>query len=386
MALSPTHSQALRSQVEAIGVSNNLTYNLMETLQRAVDNLTATLENDPTPFQEQRARELKAQAHYAIQNLERDYLSQINGTRIVVIQENYRALSTALAREAGTAIGPSNSIPFEQVLRVLDKPIGGQHLDKWVHDLGSITEKRIRGAIAQGVAEGLPNEKIARTLREAAGLTRKEATTVTRTTIMDATSKAREQVYRENRNLIKGYQYLATLDSRTCPVCAPWDGVVTELQSDLPKLPAHPSCRCVHIPLTRFSEPTPRPKVTDETAHKVHHRDGSTSTKYIDKVSERTTQNYGQFFREQPAEWQRTVLGPARYELWKSGTPLEGFAKDGHVLSLSQLKASSRTQGRGPIPNETRIISTAKAPILRTSPFKVPDKGRAIRVGQYGGA
>jgi hypothetical protein len=56
-------------------------------------------------------------------------------------------------------------------------------------------------------------------------------------------------------------------------------------------------------------------------------------------VSEKVT--FSDWLREQSVERQKDVLGPMRYKLYKQGTNIKDFVKDGRVLTLKELKEVS---------------------------------------------
>lgn len=118
---------------------------------------------------------------------------------------------------------------------------------------------------------------------------------------------------------------MATLDGRTCLICGADDGKLFSKDDTKPSLPRHVSCRCLYVPTFEDSPPMPRP-ATKHSSRKVHHRDGSTSTKLKVASSELTTENYNQWLQRQLKEdpaFVKRILGKTRFEL---------FAKGGLVL------------------------------------------------------
>jgi SPP1 gp7 family putative phage head morphogenesis protein len=69
-----------------------------------------------------------------------------------------------------------------------------------------------------------------------------------RTAIQDYNRQVKEQVWSANRDAFARlglkYEWVAALDSRTCPTCAPLDGDVRDAKGDFPKTPVHVNCRC----------------------------------------------------------------------------------------------------------------------------------------------
>lgn len=72
------------------------------------------------------------------------------------------------------------------------------------------------------------------------------ARTIARTAIQDMNRQVHEQVW--DANEIDGsewaYEWVAALDPRVCPICAPMDGKIRKERDDFPEWPAHFNCRC----------------------------------------------------------------------------------------------------------------------------------------------
>ena len=122
------------------------------------------------------------------------------------------------------------------------------------------------------------------------------------------------------------WPHVATLDRRTCPVCSLDDGKVFKLGEPKPVLPRHWSCRCCYVPVPKDSDLIPdvegsRPAVK-HSAGTVHHRDGSTSTKFTVEAVEHARENYQGWLkrmaREDPA-FVESVLGKRKADLFRAG-------------------------------------------------------------------
>lgn len=75
---------------------------------------------------------------------------------------------------------------------------------------------------------------------------RAEAKAIARTAIQDANRQIHNEVYRANADQLSDLQWewVAVLDSRTCPTCAPLDGKRWPKRSEAPEWPVHVNCRC----------------------------------------------------------------------------------------------------------------------------------------------
>lgn len=114
--------------------------------------------------------------------------------------------------------------------------------------------RRIRGTKAAGFSDGLMQ------------LTRSQAETLVRTSALAVANTARLEAIMQNSDLVKGVQWVSTLDSRTTEICIALDGLQWKLPSDgdpenyggykpighdkrFPGPTAHWNCRSTQIPI-----------------------------------------------------------------------------------------------------------------------------------------
>ena len=81
---------------------------------------------------------------------------------------------------------------------------------------------------------------------------------IARTELLRAANLGALAIYKANRDVLKGWEWLTSVDDRVCIICAPLDGVVFTFddepsdssvspQGSVPP-PAHPQCRCTVVP------------------------------------------------------------------------------------------------------------------------------------------
>lgn len=108
------------------------------------------------------------------------------------------------------------------------QPFRGKLLKDWYRSLSASTKTQVSNAINTGIADGSSIPDIVRSLKgtRAAGFgdgilaqSRREVTTVVRTAVTHVTARAREMVYEQNDDVVKGVQWVSTLDQRTTEVC-----------------------------------------------------------------------------------------------------------------------------------------------------------------------
>jgi hypothetical protein len=168
-------------------------------------------------------------------------------------------------------VGFSLTSPAPSLLKaVLDLPtsIGGSTLEDLFDALAINSRKAAYSAISDGMLSGDTVEQMTRRLRgdvvkratwktidgkrtyvpgqyEGGALedvSTRQARTLARTAVMHVGNQARETFYKENEDIIKGYQRVETLDGDTCLVCGADDGHVYGLDEPRPELPIHPDC------------------------------------------------------------------------------------------------------------------------------------------------
>lgn len=147
------------------------------------------------------------------------------------------------------------------------------------------------------------------------------------------------------------WRYVATLDGRTCLACGADDGKLFKRNEPRPSLPRHINCRCVYVPVTptwkqlgadvdEFVD-DPARAATKESGRVVHHRDGSTSTKFTVESVEHTTESYAEWIQRQvraDPDFARQVLGKTRFELLRQGKiTMDRMVVDGRIKTLAEL-------------------------------------------------
>ena len=122
----------------------------------------------------------------------------------------------------------------------------------------------INKTVQRGIFEALPTNDIAKQIIQEAGLggiggTRiagntqagkiyRQAQTLARTAIAEQNHQINEQVWDANKEAMEAagveYEWVAALDSKTCPTCAPLDGQTYKSREAAPPWPIHMNCRC----------------------------------------------------------------------------------------------------------------------------------------------
>jgi SPP1 gp7 family putative phage head morphogenesis protein len=218
---------------------------------------------------------------------------------------------------------------------VRSQPFEGEILRRHFANVGERLVQTAMRQIRMGLIEGETTEQIVRRVRGtgpafrggAFGVTVRQTATVVRTAITHTANLSRESLYAANRELIGRVQWVATLDSATCPECAGLDGQVFQIGVGI-RPPAHHQCRCTTIPVVKsFRELGIRlPELGPGVRSSL---DGSIPGNIT----------YARWLRGQSLAVQNEVLGVRRARLWRANKiPLSGFTgSNGRLLTLDEL-------------------------------------------------
>ncbi|WP_029458221.1 minor capsid protein [Solidesulfovibrio alcoholivorans] len=163
------------------------------------------------------------------------------------ITETVGALSVAgLARGVNNvALSPAQLRTFFQ-----ETPMGGRLIQEWVdRSFAYSVQGQIRQAINVGVLRGEGYPGLVRRVEDGFGMARQDAVTLCRTFVSSANNQARDMVYRQNADVVRGWKWMTAGDNRVCPICLALHGREFKL-GEGPDTPIHPRCRCIRLPKT----------------------------------------------------------------------------------------------------------------------------------------
>lgn len=150
--------------------------------------------------------------------------------------------------------------------------------------------RALRGSKAQNYKDGIT------------ALKRRQAEAVVRTSLQSVSAEARFMTWAANSDVINGYEWIATLDSRTTQQCRSLDGEVFPLGKG-PRPPIHVNCRSTTVP------------------------DFDDGLDFLDKGATRSSvngpvdagQSYYEWLQKQPKAFQNEALGAERAKLFRDG-------------------------------------------------------------------
>jgi SPP1 gp7 family putative phage head morphogenesis protein len=244
-----------------------------------------------------------------------------------------KALVAAIGADLGT------KLPAPALLRAIveEAPLEGRLLSAWTEGMAEGRIDRIGQAVRLGMVQGKGTDAIVRRIRGSKAsafsdgvlqISRRSAQSIVRTSINHVSNVAAQHTWRANDHVVKAWQFLGTLDSRTTISCAALNGQSFPI-GEGPIPPRHIRCRSISIAVTKSF----RELGLDYDELPPSKRAGMDG-----QVAGDTT--FAQWLRDKGTATQEEVLGKTRAELFRSGKlKLEDFITgDGTVLTLQQLK------------------------------------------------
>ena len=236
---------------------------------------------------------------------------------------------------------------------IIDTKLGGKVMQEWVDSVYSFNiQEQIKQELFTGALKGESYPELVDRIRQGFGIAEKDAIDLARGYIQSANVGAQEIVANENKDIVEGLKWVATLETSfkksgrgTCIVCASLDGSVYKLNEPHPEIPKHFRCRCVWayvtIPWRKlgidipemeqvFRPYTIRPEINIGTGRKG---------KILDHGFHQGS--YSSWLAEQSDRFQKNVLGPRRFELYDAKLlGLKDFVnqKTGKLINIKNLK------------------------------------------------
>jgi len=266
---------------------------------------------------------------------------ELHGT----LQEEMLDFAEHSAEFAGSALASQLPVKWspvslskEQLLAIVDDTpiaIGPEKrllLEEIFQSMAAHKEEAIRGALRLGMVQGETVPEMIQRLRGTRaeqyrdGLlegSRRSMSGIVRSVIQATNNNAVQAVYDKNSEVLNGWVYVATLDSRTCSVCFSKSGKQFDLgEGPLPIL--HVNCRCFQAPAIKSWEEPEFGKF--QRASKGGPVDADIS--------------FNDWLKGQDYDTQVELLGPARAKLFSDGKlTLDKFTDaSGKLLSLDDLK------------------------------------------------
>jgi len=207
-----------------------------------------------------------------------------------------------------------------------------------------LQQRKIKGIVKLGMTENKAMINIAQDLGKSGLATSAvQLKTLTRTAITETSNFVSNKTYKLNDDVIKGYQYVATLDTRTSLICGRLDGKVYSLDNKYaPQPPQHFNCRSTTIPVMKSTNQLLNTKNNRLQKRKIAGLSDSRRASINGQVPGKTT--YPEWLSSQSNDTKLAILGSKkRVSLFNSGkVKFSQFSnKNGKLISLKQLEELS---------------------------------------------
>ena len=297
---------------------------------------------DTGPATTRRLQELAVFFSEAIEAVRRNSFAELRANLADLARSEARWQADLI--ESTLPVSFEMAIPSADMLRsaVTAQPMDGRLLRRRFRDATVKSRNIFEQTVRRSIAEGLSFQQIVREIRGTT-LERIEGGVLktfsddfgalVRSAITHISSHSREALFRENDELIKGVQWVATLDTRTCPTCGALDGRVFPIDKG-PRPPRHINCRCTTVPVLKSFR---------QLGIDLDEAPPGTRASLNGQVPETLT--WATWIKRQSASVQNMALGPRRAELLRQGrfTPKKFVDRRGNVRTLAELEALERS-------------------------------------------
>jgi len=223
------------------------------------------------------------------------------------------------------------------IAAVMEQPFNGVLMSEWFAKVGAKAQQDIYEAFRVGMIEGKSIPRMSADLLDrnyeaftTNGIQRAvdNAQAVARTAANLVQNRARQTVYRANEDIVKGVEYIATLDDRTTFICMKLHGNVYPIgEGERP--PQHWNCRSTTIPVLKSWRELGIDK-DDITKQEQADMDG--------RVPKPKT--FDAWLNTKPERVQNKLLGPVRAQMWREGrvADVSGFVdNNGGTIPLKDF-------------------------------------------------
>lgn len=337
----------LRHRHYVLRVENGVIRNLVNPLSDALEEIQGDIArlaakdgalSDFQSLRMSRLREMETRIEGAMNLALQDTLNRAMSDFERVAAREAEIQGNLLRRHVPDGISLDLAGPDVQRLEsIIQAPLGGKRWSRRLQETYGEATATMKRSLATTMTLGEGMDGAARRLREAHGtIGVRRSVVLARSEIQRIANETARETYRQNRSVIKGTKVVATLDDRTCLICAGRDGDVIGInESGVARPPYHAQCRCFEAPVT---------KTFEEMGIDAAEFPPSTRASMDGQVP--ATLDYPEWFENQPASFQRDVLGPGRLEKFKSGDlTIDAMAKDLRTLPIDELPERSLALG-----------------------------------------
>ena len=325
-----------RHQIGLQRLSNATVRKIKALLKRSDARiLERLLRDDLTEFSRARQEKLLRDIRRIVESIYTDVTGQIRIDLESLAEYEVEFQENLFKRTLPIRFDMTTPAPDQIIAAVNSRPFQGRLLKEWFKGLEEGAFRRLRDTIRTGVVEGITTDQLIRNIRGSSAnnykdgileISRRGAEATVRTALNHTANAARNELYKRNKSLIKGVQWLSTLDGRTSAICRARDGMVYDVDKG-PRPPAHPNCRSSTVPVIK-------------SWREIGLKGLPASTRASMNGQVAADMNYGDWLRKQPVSFQNDVLGERKATLFRKGKlPIDRFVnRVGDELTLDELR------------------------------------------------
>lgn len=307
-------------------------------------------ESPLTAFGRQRIENLLAQVQQTIDASYNEVNTTVSGQLAPLSEVENRFLAKAFGQAMSTSL-LTDALTGEQLATIArDTLIRGAPSIEWWSRQATDLGNRFADQMRQGLAAGETNADLIRRVRGSRAngfrdgmmqLTRRDADALVRSSVQAVANETRTRFYKENADVVQGYIYHATLDSRTTQQCAALDGYMWDMDGNpapgqdsevsFQQPPLHWNCRSTLLPWLKSFDELGMGDVNLPPATRSS-MDG-------DQVP--ADQTFEEWLKTKSAGFQDDLLGPGKAELFRKDkiSLLDMIDQTGRPLTLEEIEA-----------------------------------------------
>lgn len=358
-------SRLVRNQVDVLRYSAGVQRDVLELLTRLRADLVSELAQvDPmgvtrTAYRQARLETLLDNVQGVISTAYRN-ASKVAGQDLSALAQSQAQAIVGIVNQSVGANLISFAYTKEQLAAISSKVlIEGAPSAEWWAGQSDALQGAFARQMRMGMARGESIQEMTKRIVDTMEVSRKQAEILVRTSAIATANAAHMDAYRANADIVKGIQWLSTLDTRTTQICRGLDGLTWDLDGNpldgnnhaYPGHSAHWGCRSTQLPLTKSWEELAKEAGGDtKVARALDQMDPGQRASMDGAVAGNLT--YEDWLRGQPEAVQKEVLGPGKFETWKKDprqggglTLTEMLDQRGNPLTLAELQAKATAGG-----------------------------------------
>ena len=325
----------IRRQIFNQRFANGLSDEMVETLERINADIEARMLRDLTEFQTERfalmQRDINNILNLGYSGFSDELIEGLNGFTRSDLDFSYRALGFDTDVILGMPILDQVQLHVLSSEMGVGSGVGLLSMSEAIEQFGIKKSAEILTAINDGILIGETNAQIVKRIQDLTLRTKHQVRTLVRTAVSKASGVAMEDIARQNAEILKGMEWVATLDSRTTLICAGRDGRVYPI-GKTPPFPAHWGERSRLVPVLKDefnidNSAVRRPEVGDDGAGTT-----SGSTKFNSWLKRQDAAFQDEYFSKFPNGLEKAAL------FRRGGLDIQQFRDEiGHNYTLEQL-------------------------------------------------